>query len=236
MVKTVSYDENPDFYSGIASQSPEGNGRCSMRDLVQAAPDQAKLYFSTLPAHDEKISDLYYIDGLSQEEVGKTLGVSQSAVSHRLNSIIPKLRFFLSRPTQLPVQVAEDFEHIFPPSLVEVAFFFYYEIHSSRVGYLTKTTYSGTTSKFKAVIAYLEKLVALPEHGPYDPAILKEIGVVGPGGRAPADDEVGYKRCLAKGYLEYLLLIKRHGSKMNRPFRKNDEVRKESLEDGESIV
>jgi hypothetical protein len=207
-----------------------------MRELVQAAPEDAAYYLTMLSPVDQEIGRLYYFDKLSQSDIGRVLDINQAAVSRRLKNIGSKLRFFLSRPMQNPVQVAEDFEEIFPPELVEVAHLFYFEIHCSRVRYFLRTSATDAANQFKRVLAYLEKLVALPERGSHNPAVLKGMGMVGPDGCVLADDEVAYKRYLAQGYLEYFRYAKKYGPTMDRAFRKNDDLRKGSLKHGPSII
>lgn len=231
MAQNVSFDEYPELFSYIAHKLPQGHNRRTMRDLVQDAREYVEKYFSLLPPVDQQISHLYYIEQLSQDQISKLFGITQAAVSRRLKFIEGRLRFLLKQPTQNPTQVSEDFTTIFPADLVEFAFFFYHEYAQNRVKYFIKTSQSGAANKFNRVLAYLEKLTALPETGPYDPAALAKLGLASVD---PSDIE--YRRYLGQTYLEYFRYIKSNSSVMACLYKKNDLTRADALMDGESII
>ena len=119
---------------------------------------------------------------------------------------------------------------------MEAAFFFCIEFSPSRVCYLLKVSESGAANKLTQVLEHLEKLAALPEHGPYDAAALARLGLVDDAGAVLDDCVVEGRRWLASRYLEYLRLVKQQASRMARPFRKDDPARAGALYDGESIL
>lgn len=56
---------------------------------------QSKLFrdaFEVLDEKDKRILTLYYIDGMTQEEVGQALGISRKTIYHRLMEISRRLK------------------------------------------------------------------------------------------------------------------------------------------------
>lgn len=240
MVKNVGYNDNPDLYSRIASQLPALGSQDSLRDIMweflENDAERAERYFSMLSGVNYEIAILYYIERHSQQKISSLLKISQSAVSKRLRSVVHSFRCFSKRPEQSPIQAKEDFEEILPTQFVEIAFFFYFEFQQDRVKYFLQTSQTGAANKFRRMVAHLEKLASLPDHGPYDNAILNSIGIGSPSGVLPSDNDVAHRSSLAKSYLGYFLYVKSTGFVSGDICKKNDKIRKGSLVKRPSIL
>lgn len=211
----LSFDQHPEFYSLLSRGLPQQSSRRSLRDLIQESRGFISRYFLMLPPIDYHIARLYYFDGLSQDQISQLFNITQAAVSRRLKFITARVRFLLKMPTLNPIQVRDDFEQLFPPSLFELAYFFYWENAQNRVKHFIKTSQSGAANKFAKVMEYLENLVAQPEEG--------------------LDEDTAHKRYLALVYLEYFRYTRHKANIITYLFKKNDSVRAECLVQGPSI-
>ena len=59
--------------------------------------DLALQLVNRVPDHLRAPAVLYYIDGLEQEQIAKTLGISRRTVINRLNDFMGRSKKFLSR-------------------------------------------------------------------------------------------------------------------------------------------
>lgn len=213
---TLSFDQHAEFYSLLSRQNPlPGNSRRSLRDLIQESQSFILRYFLMLPPIDYHIARLYYIDGLSQDQISNLFSITQAAVSRRLKFITTRVKFLLKMPTLNPIQVREDFLELFPDHLFEFAYFFYWENAQNRVKYFIKTSQSGAANKFSKVISYLEELTAAPAEG--------------------ESDEQARRRYLALVYLEYFRYTRQKANIITYLFKKNDALRADCLVQGPSI-
>ncbi len=128
MARHGSYDAIAERLLIPDALPPAGNRHRSIRELVQEARDYACRSFSELPKVDEAICRLYYLEKLTQDEIGRQLGISRAAVGGRLKSSEERLRLLMKRPSLDPLRVGPDFEALFPPDLMEFAYCFYFEI------------------------------------------------------------------------------------------------------------
>ena len=81
-------------------------GGASSRRVPDAAPVQLlqeaveasyRALAGSIPMQLETVAVLYYIDGLEQEQVAKTLGISRRTVINRLQEFVDRSRKFVSR-------------------------------------------------------------------------------------------------------------------------------------------
>jgi len=59
--------------------------------------DTAMKLIRRAPEKLQEVAVLYYVDGLEQEQVAKTLGISRRTVINRLQDFIDRSRKFISR-------------------------------------------------------------------------------------------------------------------------------------------
>jgi len=156
-----------------------------------------------LPEFDYWIAKLYYIDGLTQMQIGDIMGISQVAVSRRLKYILIRLKFILKTPSLDPRQVRDEFKILFPEHLFEAAYYLYWEYTQSRVRFFIRTSQLGVANKFYKIIKYLE-------------LVIKED---------PCEELKSKKVYLALIYLEYFRFLKRKKNVINFLFKKNAEER-----------
>ena len=215
----ISYDN----IAGIISNSFVLNtnlvtSKRLFRDIVEESYPFVVKFLSYLPKIDYKISKLYYIDKLSQDQISFLYGISQAAVSRRLKFIVERLKFLFKMPSLNPIQVREDFIKLFPENLVQFAFFFYWENTQNRVKYFIETSQSGAANKFKLIIKFLESKIDV-EQG----ASFKNEG----------DDEVKH---LALIYFDYFNLMQNKSITISHLYKKYDSRRANALINGKSVL
>jgi hypothetical protein len=217
----LSFEEHQDFFSGIKNKnlySPLKN-KNNLKDLFRESYTFIVKFLNLLPSIDCDIAKFYFIEGLSQEQIRDILGISQSAISTRLKYIKSRINFLLRVPSLNPIQVREDFKFLFPDSLFEVAYFYYFELAQNRVKYFVQTSQSGVANKFKEILRYLIKISNL-ELSNFDKDLMN----------------LEKKKYLALIYLDYFRFIKKKSNIINFLCKKNDEIRSKSLEYGEGIL
>jgi len=218
----LSYEDNPDFYSKISSRAVVLNNKDNLKNLVKDSYSFIIRYLSLLPMLDHDLAKLYYIDGLSQEQIRDLFQISQSAVSRRLRYIFNRINFLLRAPSLNPIQVREDLEFLFTPELFEYAYFYYFELAQNRVKYFVQSSQSGVANKFKEIIRYLDNI--LEENNTKIMECDKDIMI---------QDKKG---CLALIYLDYFRFIRDKSNIISYLCKKNDEIRSNSLILGEPIL
>lgn len=212
---TTSFDLHQDFYSLLSHQNTLPPSRHSLRDLIQESQSFILRYFLMLPPIDYNIARLYYLEGLSQDQISQLFSITQAAVSRRLKFITTRVKFLLKMPTLNPIQVREDFQDLFPPHLFEFAYFFYWENAQNRVKFFIKTSQSGAANKFVKILKYLESLTQDSSQ--------------------TLDPDQDRKRYLAFIYLEYFHYTRQKANIISFLFKKNDPLRTDCLVQGPSI-
>jgi predicted DNA-binding protein YlxM (UPF0122 family) len=217
----VSYDESPDFFSGVASKATPLKDRGVLKNLVRDSYKFIIRYLSLLPPIDRALAKYYYVDGLSQEQIRDIFNISQSAVSRRLRYILNRINFLLRAPSLNPIQVREDLEFLFTEELFEFAYFYYFELAQNRVKFFVGASQSGVANKFKDILKLLESIVNEKESkfNKSDKDIMN----------------LGKKKCLGLIYLDYFRFIHKKSNIINFLCKKNDEIRSRSLVSGDSI-
>jgi len=210
MEPVLSFEKCPDFFSRITVDVVEPNSRESFKALIKDSYEYIVRYFSLLSAMDHNIARLYYIEGMSQDQISDLVGISQAAVSRRLKYILDRVKFLLKMPSLDPILVREELGELFPPELFEFAYFFYWELVQNRVKFFIKTSQSGAAHKFQKIVEYLEKIEA-------------------------KEDIEERTRYLALIYLDYFRFIKESNT-ITYLCKKNDSIRSNSLVLGESIL
>ncbi len=209
MPRHLSYDERAERLSDADVLPPPAGSRLRVvREWAQENPEAARRYFDRLPRTDCEICRLYLLEGVTQEQVSDLLEIDQSVVSRRLHSSVDLLGVLVKCPARDQGQLGSDLEGLLPPDLAEAAALFCVHLSPSQVMDLLRVSESSAANKLTKVLAHLEKLVALPENGPYDATTLGTLALVGDDGVPLADDKVADRRRLASQYLEYLRLVK----------------------------
>jgi hypothetical protein len=199
-----SFEAHPDLYSYIQQRIQAPKTRNVFKSLIRDSFDFISRYFLILPRFDYWIAKLYYIDGLTQIQIGKLLGISQVAVSRRLKYILIRLKFILKTPSWDPIQVREEFKILFPEKLFETAYYLYWEYTQSRVRFFIRTSQLGVANKFTKIIEYLELVIKEDEC---------------------TDIENSKEVYLASIYIEYFRFLKKKKNIINFLFKKNAEER-----------
>ena len=210
-----------------------------VREKLQQHPELASRLFSLfswLPEPDPAICSLYFVDGLTQVQISRLIGIGQPEVSGRLHSCIKLLRFLEKRNTSNPIQLRNDLSELMPPRLVMAAHCLYLNISPSRAADLLKVSESTARNLRKEIVAHLEKWAALPGRGPYDLAELTSLGLIDTNGAVLAENEVARGRELACSYLEDFQRAGEVSERLVRPFRKNEAHRSNALIEGEPII
>jgi len=214
----LSFDEHPDFFTFLGQSSIPGSSRSkvTLQDLMRSSQQYIERYLSRLSRLDRDIASLYYIDGLSQEQICSLFGISQAAVSRRLKFIIKRLKFLFRMPSQSLEQVRTDFQEIFDEDLFEFAFFFYWEFAQNRIRFFIETSQSGASNKSRQVLAHLEKISTSP---------------------VDEEDAVAvHKKLTALMYLDYFRFIREKSNVITFLYKRNDGDRAGSLRRGASIL
>jgi hypothetical protein len=199
-----SFHKYPDIYSFLRRDDNFVKSRSYFKNLIRDSYDFIIKYFLILPRFDYWVAKLYYVDGLTQAQIGDIMDLSQVAVSRRLKFIILRLKFFLKIPTLDPLQVRKDFLLLFPEELFEFAYYFYWEFAQSRVRFFIRTSQSGASNKFSMILKYLKVIVKEDDK---------------------AEDELKkHRHYLALIYLEYFIFLKEKNV-INFLFKKNSEER-----------
>lgn len=74
---------------------PEGDGVQSEPDLIDR--NTAMRLIERAPEKLQEVAVLYYVDGLEQEQIANTLGISRRTVINRLQEFLERSRKFISR-------------------------------------------------------------------------------------------------------------------------------------------
>jgi predicted transcriptional regulator len=99
--------------------------RSSFRDMdtLQRAPDwrfgarfldRVQPLLDRVPPVERDVVELYYWAGKKQDVIGRLLGLSQQAVSHRLHSAYRRIIFMLQQQEVAPGQMATDLRRLIP--------------------------------------------------------------------------------------------------------------------------
>lgn len=160
----ASFNSKPDFFSLLAQKNVViENQRQHIKNVVKNAFDFVSKYLLFLPPIDQDIARLYYVDGLSQDQIKKIFGVCQAAVSRRVRYIFLRIKFLLRMPSLNPIQVRNDLRILLDDSLFEFAYLFYWELTQNRVKYYIETSQSGAAGKLIKIIAKLKQLSEMDE-------------------------------------------------------------------------
>lgn len=76
---------------------PEGDGDGAGSEMEMLDRDTAMKLIRRAPEKLQEVAVLYYVDGLEQEQVAKTLGISRRTVINRLQEFIDRSKKFISR-------------------------------------------------------------------------------------------------------------------------------------------
>jgi hypothetical protein len=212
----ASFENRPEFFSLIAKNSSQQNQKQYIKNIIRDSFDFVARYLNFLPAIDQDIAKLYYVDGLSQDQIKKLFGVCQAAISRRVKFIFVRIKFLLRMPSLNPIQVREDLRILFDDELFEFAYFFYWELAQNRVKYYIETSQSGAANKLIKIIAYLKKLKDLE---------IKE-----------GDSEMERKKFLSLVYLDYFEFIYRRSNVITWVFKKSDKYRNQPVFIGDPII
>lgn len=77
-------------------EMPEGNDQPNP-ELGMLDRDTAMKLIRRAPEKLQEVAVLYYVDGLEQEQVAKTLGISRRTVINRLQDFVDRSRKFVGR-------------------------------------------------------------------------------------------------------------------------------------------
>lgn len=212
----TSFNTKPDFFSLIAKNTVIENPKQHLKNVVRNSYDFISKYLSFLPTIDQDIARLYYVDGLSQDQIKNLFGVCQAAVSRRVKYIFIRLKFLLRAPSLNPVQVREELRFLFDDSLFEFAYMFYWELAQNRVKHYIETSQSGAANKLLKIIEALKEMSLADIEESEDP-----------------DDEK--RKYLALVYLDYFQFIHRRSNVITFVFKKSDKYKPNSIVTKESI-
>lgn len=208
------------FFS-LLSKGGEINSKQHIKDLVKNSFAFITRFLGFLPPIDQDIARLYYLDGLSQDQIRKLYNISQAAVSRRLKFIFVRIQFLFRMPSLNPIQVREDLKILFPESLFEFAYHFYWELAQNRVKYFFDTSQSGAANKLLKIITYLQKMAELFEKTSHDTSI---------------DESFEKKRALCFIYLDYFRFIHKKSNIITFIYKKNDKERSGCIVRADSIL
>jgi RNA polymerase sigma-70 factor (ECF subfamily) len=76
---------------------PEGDGEGAGSETEMLDRDTAMKLIRRAPEKLQEVAVLYYVDGMEQEQVAKTLGISRRTVINRLQEFIERSKKFVSR-------------------------------------------------------------------------------------------------------------------------------------------
>ncbi len=76
---------------------PETDGAALSLDLRFVNLDTAQRLITRAPEKLQEVAVLYYLDGLEQEQVAETLGISRRTVINRLQEFIERSRKFIGK-------------------------------------------------------------------------------------------------------------------------------------------
>ena len=225
-----SFDESPDFFSKVCEDHVEKNSRENFKNLIRDSFSFIVRYFYFLPSIDQDIARLYYLDGMSQDQISKLLEISQAAVSRRLKYIIYRIKFLLRMPDLNPIQVRGDLDQLFPKELFEFAYFFYWELAQNRVKYFIETSQSGAANKFKKINYHLSYVIC--------ESYIRWFFSLGGFFNQLSDINILdiNQRYLALVYKDYFDEIKKRDNVISFLCKKNDKIRTNSLVIGDSIL
>lgn len=217
----ISYDESPDFFSNISKTVVPLRDRSTIKSLIKDSFNFIVRYLSLLSSIDRDLARYYYIEGLSQKQIKKMFGISQSAVSRRLRYVLNRINFLLRAPSLNPIQVREDLEFLLDEELFEFGYFYYFELAQNRVKFFVGASQSGVANKFKDILDYLEKVKdeKVTDFNKTDKEMMN----------------LERKKCLALIYLDYFKFIHKKANIINYLCKKNDYIRSKSLVLGKSI-
>lgn len=211
----ASFNLKPDFFSLLSKGTNIENPKQHLKNVVRNSFSFVSRYLSFLPPIDQDIAKLYYVDGLSQDQIKKLFGVCQAAISRRIKYIFIRIKFLLRAPSLNPVQVREELRVLLDDSLFEFAYMFYWELAQNRVKYYVETSQSGAANKLLKILKVL-KVLSEAEESSTDPLWEK-------------------KKYLALVYRDYFEFIHERSNVITFVFKKSDKYRPNSIVSGKSI-
>jgi predicted DNA-binding protein YlxM (UPF0122 family) len=218
----ISLEEYQDSFSKKKIMNIPLKTKSNLKELFRDSFIFIIKYLTLLPTIDYDIALFYFIEDLSQEQIRDILNISQSAISTRLKYIKYRINFLLKIPSLNPLQVREDFKILFPDSLFEFAYFYYFELAQNRVKYFVQNSQSGVANKFKDILEYLTHISHLN---------ILDL--------SKCDKDLmnfEKKKYLALIYLDYFRFVKKKSNTINFICKKNDYIRSNSLEYGKDIL
>jgi predicted XRE-type DNA-binding protein len=81
---------------------------------------EVKLFLEQLPPREADLVQMYYFWKMTQKNIAKVFGISQAAVSYRLNRAIKRIKFLLAVPKLDPDEIREDLSVYFELSDVQI--------------------------------------------------------------------------------------------------------------------
>ena len=211
----ASFNSKPDFFSLLSKNTNTENPKQHVKNVVKNSFDFVCRYLSFLPPIDQDIARLYYMDGLSQDQIKKLFGVCQAAISRRVKYIFIRIKFLLRAPSLNPIQVREELRFLLDDSLFEFAYMFYWELAQNRVKHYIETSQSGAANKLIKTISVLKKMTEWTED--------------------PGDPMWERKKYLALVYLDYFQFIHKKSNIITFVFKKSDKYKPNSIQTGDNI-
>ena len=84
LVSETSGESNLEIVDTLPSLRPNPEDECLQQDIL----NKVGMFVDALPSSLKLVAVLHYWDGLTQNEIARMLGISQSAVSQRLSKVI----------------------------------------------------------------------------------------------------------------------------------------------------
>lgn len=193
------------------------SSRTEFSNLISQGYPLLVKYYPYLSPLDQDMLRLYYIYGMSQNNIANLMGWVQAAVSRRIKSVFDRIKFLIKRPTNNPIEVREDLMELFPDHLFEFAYFFYWELTQNRVKLFIESSQSGAANKLIQIIDFLESEKSrVSKLSLEDPSVLRT-------------------QYLVLTYLEHFYFIRERSNILSFLYKKNDFLRSHAHYKGESI-
>jgi DNA-directed RNA polymerase specialized sigma24 family protein len=121
-----------------------------------------------IPAREADLIQLYYIEKKRQADIAEIFGVTQAAISYRLDRGLQRIKFLLSIPNVTEVQLRKDLQVIFRDIDVDILVGMWLTTCQSEVATQLGLTQGRVRHRFFKAVKVLEARAAIePAYEPY---------------------------------------------------------------------
>ena len=128
-------------------------------EVLQRYREKLVPLLDIIPDDEADMIQMYYFDRKTQNDIAEVFGMTQAAVSYRIQRAMQRLQFFASVPDIDPTMIREDLASVLKPSEIDIVESMYWTTCQSKTAELLGRTQGYVRETFARVI---DKLLESP--------------------------------------------------------------------------